>query len=99
MFPAALSGIVAAIVLGISRAVGETMIVAIAGGNLAQLTGRPARRGADDDGVHRPDRQRRRTAGSPVYNTLFAVGALLFVLTLLINVISIRLVRKFREVY
>ncbi|MFC9915795.1 phosphate ABC transporter permease subunit PstC [Streptomyces sp. NPDC127197] len=97
--PAALSGIVAACVLGISRAVGETMIVAIASGNQAVLSWNPlaamqtmtgfiAQAGSGDVPV-----------ASFEYKTIFAVGALLFVITFVMNVISIRLVRKYREVY
>ena len=51
--PAALSGIVAAFVLGISRAIGETMIVTIAAGGRPNLIAEPARGHADHDGVHR----------------------------------------------
>jgi phosphate transport system permease protein len=54
VLPAALSGIVAATILGISRAVGETMIVAVAAGNLAQLATNPLESVADDDGLHSP---------------------------------------------
>jgi phosphate transport system permease protein len=99
VFPAALSGIMAAIVLAISRAVGETMIMAVAVGNRAVLTFDP-RDGAQTmtafiaqiAGGDAPQ-------GSPVYYSLFAVGALLFVVTLVINLASIQLVRKFRQVY
>ncbi|UGQ10482.1 phosphate ABC transporter permease subunit PstC [Yinghuangia sp. ASG 101] len=97
--PAALSGIVAAFVLGVSRAVGETMIVAIAAGNrpnlswnlvegMQTMTGFIAQAGSGDLPV-----------GSIDYNTIFAVGALLFGLTFLMNLFSIRLVRRYREVY
>jgi len=98
--PAALSGIVAAVVLGISRAIGETMIVTIAGGlksagvvfdptKAAQtMTAYIAQAGAGDLPVDSFD-----------YRTIFAVGALLFVLTFAMNALSIRLVRRFREVY
>ena len=58
--PAAISGIIAAYVLGFSRAVGETMIVLIAGGQLAQITADRARARRDDDRLHRRDRLRRR---------------------------------------
>ena len=60
VFPAALSGIVASIVLGASRAIGETMIVAHRRGPAAEPHGRPARVGRDDDDVHRRDGQGRR---------------------------------------
>ena len=56
VFPAALSGIVAAIVLGISRAVGETMIVAIASGQQPVMVANPVNGGPDDDRLHRPGR-------------------------------------------
>jgi phosphate transport system permease protein len=97
--PAAVSGIVAAFVLGISRAVGETMIALVAGGLEPNLTFDPrqaietmsafiAATGAGDV-----------PTGSLEYKTIFAVGATLFVMTLILNVISIRLVRRFREAY
>jgi len=97
--PAALSGIVAAFVLGISRAIGETMIVAIAAGGTPNLTWDPlegmqtmtafiAAAGLGDQ-----------PTGSVGYQTIFAVGSLLFVLTFVMNLVSIRLVRKYREVY
>lgn len=99
VFPAALSGIVAAIVLGLSRAVGETMILAVAGGNLAQLTGDPRNEAQTMTAFIAQIASGDAPQGSPVYYSLFAVGALLFVITLLINVASIRLVRKFRQAY
>lgn len=97
--PAALSGIVAAFMLGISRAVGETMIVAIAAGQTPNLSFNPtegvqtmtsfiAAAGIGDIPV-----------GSIGYQTIFAVGSLLFLMTLVMNALSIRLVRKYREVY
>jgi phosphate transport system permease protein len=97
--PAAISGIIASFVLAISRAVGETMIVLIAAGGLAQITLDPR------------DQAQTMTAfiggtgigdvptGSIEYKTIFAVGLTLFVITFVMNMISIRLVRKFREVY
>jgi phosphate transport system permease protein len=97
--PAAVSGIVASFVLAISRAVGETMIVLIAAGQLPQLVFDPRAQietmtafiGATGNG----DVPR----GSIEYKTIFAVGITLFVMTFVLNVISIRLVRRFREVY
>ena len=99
VFPAALSGIVAAIILGISRALGETMIDVVAAGSTANLSFDPR------DGMQTMTSFIAQAAsgdqqvGSLGYNTLFAVGSLLFVSTLLMNVLSIRLVRRFREVY
>lgn len=97
--PAAISGIIASFVLGISRAVGETMIVLIAVGQLPQITFDPrepmetmtAFIGATGNGDL--------PTGSIEYKTIFAVGLTLFVITFVMNVISIRLVRRFREVY
>jgi phosphate transport system permease protein len=97
--PAAVSGIVASFVLAISRAVGETMIVLIAMGQQPNLTFDPreaaeamtafiAATGAGDV-----------PTGSIEYKTIFAVGATLFLMTLAMNVVAIRLVRKYREVY
>jgi phosphate ABC transporter permease protein PstC len=99
VFPAALSGIVAAIVLGISRAVGETMIVAIAAGNQARIVTGPLELGQTMTGFIANTALGDSRVGSLEYNTLFAVGLLLFAITLLINFISIRFVRRFREVY
>lgn len=99
VFPAALSGIIAAIVLGMSRAVGETMILAIAGGNLAQLTGDPRNEAQTMTAFIAQIASGDAPQGSPVYYSLFAVGALLFAITLVVNLISIRLVRRFRQVY
>ncbi len=97
--PAAVSGIIAAFVLAFSRAVGETMIVLIAAGQLPQIVFDPratietmtAFIGATGNGDV--------PTGSIEYKTIFAVGLTLFVITLVMNLISIRLVRKFREVY
>ena len=85
--------------LGVSRAVGETMIVLIAVGQQPQLTFDPRETvetmtafiGATGNGDI--------PTGSIEYKTIFAVGLTLFVITLVMNVISIRLVRKYREVY
>lgn len=97
--PAAMSGIIASFVLGVSRAVGETMIVLIAVGQQAKLTFNPLESietmtafiGATGNGDL--------PTGSIEYKTIFAVGLTLFVITLVMNVISIRLVRRYREVY
>jgi len=99
IFPAALSGIVASIVLAISRAVGETMIVVLAAGSTPNATFNPV------EAIQAMTAYIATTAtgdiptGSITYKTVFAVGTVLFVLTLIMNVISIRLVRKYREVY
>ncbi len=99
VFPAALSGIIAAIVLGVSRAVGETMIVAIAAGSQARVVTGPLEQGQTMTGFIANAALGDSRVGSIEYNTLFAVGLLLFFLTLFINAIAIRIVRRFREAY
>lgn len=100
VLPAAISGIVAAFVLGTSRAIGETMVVLIAAGagnpnlsfdptkGLQTMTAYIGGRATGDI-----------AAGTVVYDTIFAVGLLLFLMTLAMNMLAIRLVRRFREVY
>ncbi len=99
VFPAALSGIAAAVVLGMSRAVGETMIVTLAAGaqktwSFDALEGHQAMTGfiAQTFGGENP-------VGSTPYNMAFAVAGTLFVMTLLLNVISMIVVRRFRQAY
>ena len=98
--PAALSGIVAAFILGMSRAVGETMIVFIAAGQNEKLTFNPldpvntmtgfmATTNFSDNAI----------PGTAQFQALFAVGITLFVITLLMNLLSQFLVARFREVY
>lgn len=99
VFPAALSGIIAAIILGVSRAVGETMIVAIAAGSQARVVTGPLEAGQTMTGFIANSALGDSRVGSLEYNTLFAVGLLLFIITLIINFISIRLVNRFRQVY
>lgn len=99
IFPAALSGIVASIVLAISRAVGETMIVVLAAGSTPKLTFNPIESIQAMTSYIAVTATGDIPAGSTVYKTVFAVGTLLFLMTLVMNVISIRLVRKYREVY
>lgn len=99
VFPAALSGIIAAVVLGVSRAVGETMIVAIAAGQQARIVGNPLELGQTMTGFIANAALGDSRVGSLEYDTLYAVGLLLFAITLLMNWISIALVRRFREAY
>lgn len=103
VFPAALSGISAALIVGISRAIGETMVVAIAaggsGGTLFHIdpqepgqtiTAAMASLGAGTDQV----------AGSGIaFQSLYFLGAMLFIMTLLLNIFSDAIVRRFREAY
>ncbi|HEU0087089.1 MAG TPA: phosphate ABC transporter permease subunit PstC [Pseudonocardiaceae bacterium] len=99
VLPAAISGIIAAIVLGISRAVGETMIVAIAAGSIAQISPDPREAAQTMTGFIAQAATGENAVGSLAYDTLYAVGLSLFAITLLVNIISIRLVRRFREAY
>jgi phosphate transport system permease protein len=97
--PAAVSGIVASFVLAISRAVGETMIVLIAAGGTPKLTFNPAESMQTMTAFIAAAGLGDQPTGSTGYKTIFAVGALLFIATLFMNMIAIRLVRRFREVY
>jgi phosphate transport system permease protein len=100
VFPAAFSGIVAAVVLGISRAIGETMIVTVAGGLISDhVNADPSRGSATMTAFIASAGQGDLPLGSVGYRSIFAVGALLFVLTFALNVLSIRMVRRYREAY
>lgn len=99
VLPAALSGITAAFIVSISRAIGETMIVAIAAGagpkfsfnpfeSAETMTGHIVRISGGDLSYDSID-----------YNSIFAIGLMLFLITLTLNIISRRIVRRFREVY
>ena len=97
--PAALSGIIAAVVVGASRAVGETMIMALAAGAGPNFTVNPFE-SAETMAGHIA-----RIAGGDVdynsidYTSIFAVGSMLFLMTLTLNFVSRIFVRRFREVY
>jgi phosphate transport system permease protein len=99
VFPAALSGIVASIVLGVSRAVGETMIVLLASGQVASNSLDPREPHFSLASFIGSTAGGDTPTGSIEYKTIFAVGMLLFVITLIMNLISIRFVRKYRQVY
>lgn len=97
--PAALSGIAAAFVVSISRAIGETMVVAIAAGAGPKLTANPFESAETMTG------HIVRISGGDLpydsidYNSIFAIALLLFVMTLGLNILSRRIVARFREVY
>ncbi|HKP53113.1 MAG TPA: phosphate ABC transporter permease subunit PstC [Chloroflexia bacterium] len=99
VFPAALSGIVASVILGLSRAVGETMIVAIAAGQNPNFSFNPTESMATMTSYIVQVSLGDTPAGSLAYQTIFAVGATLFVMTFIMNAFSQWFVRKFREVY
>lgn len=99
VFPAALSGIVAAVVLAASRAIGETTIAVLAAGSKAQLSFNPGEEGQTMAGFIGFAGIGDQATGSTGYKAIFAVGAMLFVITLVLNIASIRVVRRFREVY
>jgi phosphate transport system permease protein len=99
VFPAALSGIVAAVVLGASRAIGETMIVLVAAGQIAALTADVREPMYTMTSYIAAIGKGDVATGSTQYKTIFAVGMLLFLITLVLNLISIRFVRKYRQVY
>jgi phosphate transport system permease protein len=99
VLPAALSGIVAAVILGISRAIGETMIVTIAMGAQANFGGSPL------ESMQAMTAYIVQVVGgetpreSVTYKSIFAVGSALFVMTLVLNLVSYWFVRRYRETY
>ena len=96
---AGLSGIIAAAVIAMSRAIGETTIVLLAAGSTANFTfnaGEPMQTMSSFIGFAGLGDQSTDSTG---YRTIFAVGAMLFVITFGLNVISQRIVTRFREVY
>ncbi len=99
VFPAALSGVVAALVLGASRAVGETVIILIAGGQRANLSLNPYESYQSMAAFIAATSRGDIPTGSIEYKTIFVVGMTLFVFTLILNLVSIRLVRRYRQVY
>jgi phosphate transport system permease protein len=99
VFPAALSGIVASIILAISRAIGETMVVLIAVGSTPNLTFSPVKSVQAMTAFIGTTATGDIPTGSTIYKTIFAVALLLFLMTLVMNLLSVRLVRKYRQVY
>jgi phosphate transport system permease protein len=97
--PAAMSGIIASSILAMSRAVGETMIVALAAGSKAQLSANPLEPMQTMTGFIVQAFSGDVVVGSPAYLSLFAVGLLLFCITFVLNLLSQWVVNKFREVY
>ncbi|HVM13532.1 MAG TPA: phosphate ABC transporter permease subunit PstC [Egibacteraceae bacterium] len=99
VFPAALSGIVAAVILGMGRAIGETMIVSIAAGNLPTLTVMPGAQVQTMTAYIVQAVGGESARGSLTYQSIFAVGLVLFAMTLALNVVAQRVVRRFTQEY
>ena len=97
--PAAFSGIAAAFIVALSRAIGETMIVALAAGAGSNLTANPF------EGAETLTGYIVRISGGDIsynsvdYNSIFALGLVLFLITLTLNIISRKVVATYREVY
>jgi phosphate transport system permease protein len=99
VFPAALSGITAALVLGVSRAIGETMIVAIASGSSKNFTLDITQSMQTMTGYIVEFTSGDAASGTVGYYSLYAVGLLLFIFTLTLNLVAQRIARKFKEAY
>lgn len=97
--PAALSGIMAAVILGLSRAVGETMVVTIATGANPVMCGNPLRSCQTLTAYIAQASFGDTPQTSLEFKGIFAVGAVLFLMTLTLNILSQRLVRRYRQVY
>ena len=99
MFPAAISGIIASFILGFSRAIGETMIVTIAGGQYPELNLDPRSAmytiTSSIVNVSLGDTPH----GTTAYNALFALGITLFIMTFILNIASDYIARKYRKEY
>lgn len=98
VFPAALSGIIASIILAFSRAVGETMIVVIAAGQLPVLTFNPLNSVSTMTSYIVQVSQGDTPYGTLSYNTIFAVAITLFVFTFILNIVSFRIRKRFLAV-
>jgi phosphate transport system permease protein len=99
VFPAALSGVMASIILAMSRAVGETMAVALANGFNPQLTVDPLRQGGTMATFIAQITSGDTPQDSIQFKSLFAVALVLFMMTLILNLISNRIVARYRNTY
>lgn len=99
VLPGAMSGVTAAYILGMSRAVGETMVVAIAAGQNPNLTFDPREGAATITAYIVQMSLGDLPRGTLAYSTIFSTGLLLFVITLMFNIAGFYLRKRFREVY
>ena len=101
VFPAAISGIIAAVILGISRAIGETMVVALAAGLNGIMTFNPTEGGLTTTGaIANLAVGSDQVAGDvAAFHSLFFVGLVLFIFPLGLNILSGRMVRRYRQRY
>jgi len=99
VLPAALSGIGAALIIGISRAVGETMIVAVAAGSGPNFTFNPFKAAETMTGHIARISGGDLSYNSIDYNSLFAIALMLFLVTLVLNLISQAVINRFRQRY
>ena len=99
VLPAALSGIAAAVIIAISRAIGETMIMAVAAGSRPNLTANPFESAWTMTGYIASISGGDLAYDTLDYNSIFMVGLLLFLMTLGLNILSRAVVARFREVY
>ena len=97
--PAALSGIIASFIIALSRAIGETMLVTIAAGATPKMTLNPLESVQTMTAFIAQTSMGEQAVGSLEYNTIFAVGLLLFCMTLSMNLLGFWIVRRFREAY
>jgi phosphate transport system permease protein len=99
VLPSALSGIMAAFILAISRAIGETMAVTLAAGATPNLTANPFESVQTMTAYIVTVSKGDAAVGTTAYNTIYAVGITLFAITLVMNILAIRLVKRFRQAY
>mgnify|MGYP001801210929 CR=1 FL=1 len=99
LFPAALPGIVAGVMLAVSRAIGETMIVVMAASVAANLSANPFDRMTTVTVQIVKNLTGEPSTDHPVYLSAFALGSVLFVVTLVLNIIALRVVKRCREAY
>lgn len=99
VMPAAVSGITAALILGMSRAIGETMVVAIAAGQSPHFSFNPLEGASTITGYIAQMAMGDLPHGTISYQSVFAAGMFLFLVTLIFNYLGFRLKRKFREAY